>query len=150
MLSLSFLIQKRMELVGDVWEYRIYPYLDYESRIHLNKVLKPHLRGKKKFTKLQIKQHAIQSVARSLTTRITIINNIISTEEKIREIKKLFTLLCRPRFQEVFYMENIRNVTLSKCSDFYNYSSELDEIIDELALIIGSYSGNTHSCPISV
>ena len=139
-----------MEIPEDILRREIYLYLDYETRINLNRCLHPLSRGKKSFTKLQIKQHAIQSVASSLRTRTNKINNIISTSDKVREIKKLFRLLTIPRFQEVFHMETLRNVTMNKCSDFYNYSPELDEIIDDLRLIIRSYSGNTHSCPISV
>ena len=139
-----------MEISEDLWKYEIYPYLDYETRINLNRCLHPLSRGKKSFTKLQIKQHAVKSVTEALRTRTNKINNIISTSDKVREIKKLFTLLGTPRFQEVFHMETLRSVTMNKCSDFYNYSPELDEIIDELRLIISTYSGNIHSCPISV
>jgi hypothetical protein len=139
-----------MEIPEDILRREIYHYLDYETRINLNMYLHPLSRGKQRFTKLQIKQHAVRSVADALKVRTNKINDIIEPTRKIREITKLFALLTTPRFQHIFHMETIRNVMKDKCTSFYNSSPILDELINELRVIIDKYTGDIQPKTISV
>jgi hypothetical protein len=139
-----------MEIPEDILRREIYHYLDYETRINLNMYLHPLSRGKQRFTKLQIKQHAVRSVAGCLKIRTNKINDIIEPTRKVREIIKLFELLTTPRFQHIFHMELIRKVMKEKCTSFYNNSPILDELIDKLRAIIDKYTGNVQPKTISV
>ena len=139
-----------MEIPEDVLRREIYHYLDYETRINLNRYLHPLSRGSKRFTKLQIKQHAVRCVADALRIRTNKINNILDNNKKTYEITKLFGLLTTPKFQHIFHMETIRNVMQEKCINFYNISPILDELINELNPIIKKYSGNVQPNSISV
>jgi hypothetical protein len=139
-----------MEIPEDILRREIYHYLDYETRINLNRYLHPLSRGKQRFTKLQIKQHAVRSVADALRIRTNGINDILDPTSKIREIIKLFELLTTPRFQHIFHMESIRNVINDKCTSFYNNSPILDELICEVRDIIKNYTGNVQPNTISV
>jgi len=139
-----------MEIPEDILRREIYHYLDYETRINLNMYLHPLSRGKQRFTKLQIKQHAVTSVAGCLKIRTNKINDIIEPTRKVREIIKLFELLTTPRFQHIFHMELIRKVMKEKCTSFYNSSPILDELIDKLRAIIDKYTGNVQPKTICV
>ena len=55
----------------DIWQFEIGPYLDYNSRIELSRLLPPEYRLKpRKFTKEEIISHSSSSVYETLRTRI--------------------------------------------------------------------------------
>jgi hypothetical protein len=114
-----------MNVPEDVWKYKIYPLLDYDSRINLNQILPPAARGSKKLSKLSLKQHATSSCALDITNKLVQINKLEASWIKTVLIIDLFTFLRKPLFQHVFNFKQIRRQFLKKCREFKN-CKELD------------------------
>jgi len=146
-----------MELPDDIWKHKIYQYLDYDSRINLNRVMPPQIRGKKRFTKIQIQKHASFAAAQTLAKIITRINLIqYNNRYKYTQIKKVFRLMTNPLFQQVFHIIDIREIVSIKCwelsqEDTNHDKDRLNELLQKTLRIIRSYSTKIEkSLPISL
>ena len=77
----------------DIWQFEIAPYLDYNSRIELSRLLPPEYRLKpRKFTKEEIISHSSTSVYETLRTRLQNIVEIKERQDKINFVNEIYIL----------------------------------------------------------
>lgn len=103
------------ELPTDIWKYCIFPCLDYNSRISLNKVLCHDLRVYKTWTKQDIEGHYGTIAARILNPYV---EKIIRKINNCRDIFDLFVQILKPKFAVLLRNKNFRKAALEKAKMF--------------------------------
>jgi len=125
-----------MELPVEIWKYEIYTYLDYNSKINLNRVLKHELRGKTKMKKQDIISHIALCIAPIIKNNLLEISTQFPLFSKFKGIKALFEKLQNPFIQQIFNFKKFKETALIKCSEFYDSNLLIDEDKKELNLLI--------------
>lgn len=99
------------ELPADIWKFCIFPYIDYNSKISLNKVLCEDLRVYKKWTKQEIESHYGTIVARIL---IPYIDKASNKWDNLIDIYNLYVQILKPKFSILLRNKNFRKAALEK------------------------------------
>ena len=115
----------------DVIHESIFPYLDYESRIQMNRVLPPIERYRTRFSKDEIVRHELYVVTAILKSKLNSIETVCGSTRKIRMRKKSQRLLQMLQLVE----PETRNVIIMQ-----HYPSFHTVIIDKLTSLSDPYS----------
>jgi hypothetical protein len=100
----------------DVWR-KLHTFLDYNSRISLNRVFS-EAQEIKKFTRKQIEAHHVFSLSREYV-RMT-----IATKGDDRKVARLFAMLLNTKFRILMKNREFREILIQKCREF---EREIDE-----------------------
>lgn len=148
-----------MDLPIELWKHEIYPSLDYDSRINLNRSLPPEMRGNKKFSAKQIRGHSVFAVYHEVFTKLSsIVFEPLDEYRRVEKIKDLFRLFLKPLFEPILYITPLREQLLKKCDDFYESSildlddrQELNELCNTVKQKLAGFKNATYdSAPISL
>lgn len=142
--------------VDDLWKYEISPYLDYETRINLNRVLPFEGRGFKKIPQKLLKGHAAKACYSTVSKYVFACSDFLynseSEEEKAEQIIILFNKFLEPQILPIFYLEQMREKALDKCNEFYNLEiisedlkNQMNIIIDKLRIELSKFNDNVIS-----
>lgn len=139
--------------IDDLWKYEISTYLDYETRINLNRVLPFEGRGFKKIPQKLLKGHASKAcysiVSKYVFACSDFLYNSESEEEKAEQIIILFNKFLEPQILPIFHLEQMREKALEKCKEFYNLEiisknlkNQMNIIIDKLRTELSKFNDN--------
>jgi hypothetical protein len=126
--------------IDDVWKYEISSYLDYETRNNLNRVLPFEARLTKKIPLNLLKSHAAKAcypmVEKHLYACRDFLNESQCQEANARQVIILFEKFLEPTILPIFYLKKLRDGTLDKCKQFYNFTFIPEDLKDALNTII--------------
>jgi len=126
--------------IDDIWKYEISSYLDYETRNNLNRVLPLTGRSTKKIPLSLLKAHAAKAcypmVEKHLFACRDFLNESQCQEANARQVIILFEKFLEPQILPIFYLKKLRDGTLAKCKEFYNFTFIPEDLKDQLNTII--------------
>jgi hypothetical protein len=137
--------------IDDIWKYEISPYLDYETRNNLNRVLPLSGRSTKKIPQKLLKGHAAKAcysiVSKYVFACGDFLYNSDSEEEKAQQVIILFEKFLEPQILPIFYLEQMKKKALNKCNEFYNLEiisenlkNQMNIVIDKLRIELSKFN----------
>lgn len=107
----------------DTWKL-LFKYLDYESRINLNRVYKTAV--VRKLTKEQVQRHHVATVSGEVHRYI----NLALALRTAHSVTQALVQVIRPRYSPLLHFKRLRDQAITKCNEF------LPEVTEEYATVL--------------
>ena len=102
----------------DLWRL-IFKYLDYDSRINLNRVY-PKTPVVRRLTKQQVQRHHVATVSEEVRRYI----DLALALRTARSVTQALVQVIRPRYSPLLHFKRLRDQTIEKCNQFLPEVSE--------------------------